>query len=184
MEGAESYKLRQVPWNFFCTLTLAGRLETAPVRRARVLFAWLRQVGRAFHLSSIHDFPWAVRSERGGLTGRFHYHALIAGYPGTEVTPRVCFSLMNLWEGLSGSISRVRPYSDELDGVAYVFKGLSCYAGRSAYEVGVFGRTGDVTLSRRLLAMMASRKKRSQSWVLRHESKRGTPRAASPVASQ
>jgi len=153
--GSESFALSRVKWDLFCTLTFAGAVVKRPVSCRKILFAWLRETSG--HLGIwFPKLAWAVRSEHGGLGGRFHFHALIAGVPGL-VDRALCLRSMNTWEGCGGGMARVRPFDDSLPGVSYVLKGISDCSGRSGYELARFGNVGEVTLSLALMAATSGR---------------------------
>jgi hypothetical protein len=49
-------------------------------RRFNMFFAWLRQSAKQFRVY-FPDLPWCLRVEDGELTGRRHFHFLVAGFP-------------------------------------------------------------------------------------------------------
>lgn len=148
----EAYALASTDWQVFATLTFK-RAEMRQADRSSMLFAWLRDVAKAFGVH-FHRLKWAVRPEAGELTGRFHYHALIAGCGVGLGTEQGCKSLMALWEGHGGGIARCRTW-DGRDAVAYILKDSGTdhsTAGANAYELRKFRpQHWDPILSKSLL---------------------------------
>lgn len=138
-------------WQFFATLTFRA-LEPSRPAKARMMFAWLREVANG-HPSMSHEqgprlavkwhrLGWLARGELGEVGGRHHFHILICGLPARRVNPSECFWQMNLWETLGGGMARVRMFSARSTGVEYVLKGLedapSSRDGANAYELSKF----------------------------------------------
>jgi len=128
-----------------------------------MLFASLRQCAGNFGLH-FKKLLWCVRSERGEMTERHHFHSLIGGLPSFAVKTATCFSIMRQWERIGGGMSRVYPYDSSLDGAEYVLKGCeevlkagSARVGASQYELTKFGGSCDVTLSESLIRHLANR---------------------------
>ena len=79
METPEIHVLNRINWQFFGTLTFKS--ERLPERvRLQMFIAYLRQFSRQFGLTFPKLF-WCLRQEHGELTGRRHFHYLIAGAP-------------------------------------------------------------------------------------------------------
>jgi hypothetical protein len=137
---AESHFLQFVKWDLFCTLTLPTHLVSAgDGRLGSVVFAWLRRVAavRSVHFKRL---LWCLRSEKGELTGRLHFHCLLGGLGSCSIRDR--FAMKNEWESITGAMSRVHSYDASSPGVGYVLKG------GVAYEAGKFASAADrVTLS-------------------------------------
>jgi hypothetical protein len=89
METPEIHVLNRINWQFFGTLTFKS--ERLPERvRLQMFFAYLRQFCRQFGLK----FPkllWCLRQEQGELTGRRHFHYLIAGAAASLANLTTCF---------------------------------------------------------------------------------------------
>lgn len=158
----ELSSVRLIEWQFFCTYTFKGASQTSP-QKARMLFASLRQCAGNFGLH-FKKLLWVVRSERGEITGRHHYHSLISGLPSYAVKTATCFSIMKQWEAIGGGMSRVYPFVSTLPGAEYVLKGCeeafnagSTRVGASEYELTKFGGSCDVTLSESVVAMLRQR---------------------------
>lgn len=106
----------------------------------------------------VSHLQWQLlRRENGEATGRYHYHALIAGLPAHVITKPTCFATMKLWERVGGGMARVTQYDPSLDGVDYILKNgeqaISSLASRKAgdyYELTKFGGTCDLMLSESL----------------------------------
>lgn len=165
LEKPELFSLGQVEWQFFCTLTFK-RERMADALRQSMFFAWAREQSGNFgvHFSRL---IWALRSELGEATGRFHYHALIAGLPEHATTVSTCFAMMRIWERLGGGHARVSVYSHSLDGVGYVLKGLAQFDSERAnsrlsadfYEFTKFNSSQQITLSKSILRVIEGRRR-------------------------
>ncbi len=154
----EKHLLDVVHWQFFCSFTFKT-LKMSETAWMKMFFAMMREQADNF---GVHfpDLMWVLRKERGEISARLHYHALIAGLPEHAVKPATCFSFMKIWEKHGGGISRVRVYDPTLDGVGYVLKGVdAAFAnlGANWYELKKFGQRCDVTLSLRLIRHMQKR---------------------------
>jgi hypothetical protein len=110
METPEIHVLNRINWQFFGTLTFKS--ERLPERvRLAMFFAYLRQFCRQFGLK----FPkllWCLRQEQGELTGRRHFHYLIAGDAGLAGNPHDVFlapGQMGEARRRHGESPRVRP---------------------------------------------------------------------------
>ena len=146
MDSPLTFHARREPWQFFATLTFSGSPEPSGPARARMLFAWVRKICRAFDLPWTGIF-WLAREEGGEIGGRFHFHVLVSGLPPKAVTTSGNFILKNLWSGIpGGGIARVYIYQPQLSGVQYVMKGLEDgtasvrNAAGVAYEVEKYSR--------------------------------------------
>jgi hypothetical protein len=79
METALTYTLQKVHWQFFGTLTFKS--EKLPERiRLGMYFALIRRVCR-WQKVPWRKCLWALRQESGEITGRLHFHFLLAGLP-------------------------------------------------------------------------------------------------------
>src|SRR5579859_6434322 len=171
----ELYRLVDVPWQFFATLTFAR--ERVPARfRKSMVFALLRKQSRVWGVH-FKQVLWFLRPENGESTGRFHYHMLIGGFPPSAVTPRNCLAIASQWEGFGGGMARVREYVGAFDGAAYVLKDLEqsrSVASLSAmdnYEVSKFGTACELMLSESVVRLIRARIARAV-----RETARQTPR--------
>jgi hypothetical protein len=152
METPEIHVLNRINWQFFGTLTFKS--ERLPERvRLQMFFAYLRQFCRQFGLK----FPkllWCLRQEQGELTGRRHFHYLIAGAPASLAYLTTCFWLQDKWEKLGGGMARVHVFDPRLNAGAYILKhrGLDdASLGGDAYESAKFsGKACELLLADRL----------------------------------
>lgn len=138
METPEIHVLNRIDWQFFCTFTFKS--ERLPERvRIGLFFALLRQFGTQFGVK----FPfllWCLRQESGEMTGRRHFHALIAGAQTSLRNPTTCFWLMDKWEKLGGGMARVHVFDSRLNAGSYILKqsGLETNLGGDAHESAKF----------------------------------------------
>ena len=152
METPEIHVLNRIDWQFFGTLTFKS--ERLPERvRLALFFALLRQFCRQFGLK----FPkllWCLRQEQGELTGRRHFHYLLAGAPASLVNLSTCFWLADKWEKLGGGMARVHVFDPRLNAGAYILKqcGLDdASLGGEVYESAKFsGNACELLLADRL----------------------------------
>jgi hypothetical protein len=152
METPEIHVLNRINWQFFGTLTFKSERLSERVR-LQMFFAYLRQFCRQFGLK----FPkllWCLRQEQGELTGRRHFHYLIAGAPASLVYLTTCFWLQDKWEKLGGGMARVHVFDPRLNAGAYILKqsGLDdASLGGDAYESAKFsGKACELLLADRL----------------------------------
>ena len=97
---------------------------------------------------------WAARAEVGELSGRFHFHVLLAGMPENAVNPSTCSFFERVWSHqLKMGIADCRAWANGRDAVAYILNGEDfSQKGANAYEMGKFaGLCCQVTLSNSLL---------------------------------
>src|ERR1035437_4303914 len=79
METALTYTLQRVHWQFFGSLTFKS--VKVPERvRVSMFFALVRCLCR-WHKVPFRKCVWALRQEPGEISGRLHFHFLIAGCP-------------------------------------------------------------------------------------------------------
>lgn len=156
MLSPETYLLRQVEWQFFCTLTFEGRVRSADDMR-RAAHAWLRDVGFSYR-KPWHSQLWALRMELGEKFGRPHFHSLLAGLCDRGVSLRELHRVRVLWARRGFGFAMVRRFENGSDGVDYMLKpslaeqyadakGLTLcalkgsdrsFAGADSYEMGKF----------------------------------------------
>jgi len=123
--------LCRVDWQAFISLSFPDvrpGVMVGPCIRERMLFAWLRRVGRAGGRSKGEalKYPWAVRAELGEKTGRFHYHPLLGGLDPAFIRDCVLRPLPAVarwWEELGGGSARTSGVFD-VHGVVEYFEKL------------------------------------------------------------
>ena len=172
---AESHLLNRVEWDLFCTFTFKS-LRLSDAVKVKMFFALMRQEAENLHVH-FKRLMWCLRSERGEVTARFHFHALIAGLPSWAVSEATCFSFMRMWENLGGGMARVRVFNPLLAGVDYTLKGVDdayWVVGGNIYELKKFGGRCDVMLSESLIAHLSQRMGKGEWPVVedRHASER------------
>lgn len=137
-----AYSLALLPWDCFATLTFEG---STPIERRGWRMAWRHLHGAAEAL----EVPYgklliALRSERGELGDRFHFHYLL-GRTGAGSNPHsLAFRLAYLWKRQTGGHAVVRPYDSRLAGADYI---EGCLSGGNLYELGKFNRSDRLELS-------------------------------------
>jgi len=142
METALTYTLQRVHWQFFGTLTFKSAKLPERVRLT-MFFALVRCLCR-WHKVPFRQCVWALRLEPGEITGRLHFHFLIAGLPPAAVQVATCFSIKAQWEKLGGGMARVREYDSREQGLEYLLKCLNvANGGANLYEVGKFSSSAD-----------------------------------------
>lgn len=151
----ELFSLSLVEWQLFCTFTFKQRELSERVRLA-MFFALLRTQAKNFGLH-FKRMLWVLRREHGEATGRYHYHALIAGLPSHVVNWATCNSTEKIWVRFGGGHAKVSEYDLTLDGVDYILKNgereISSLASRGAgdyYELTKFGGSCDLMMSESL----------------------------------
>jgi hypothetical protein len=153
----ELFSLSLVGWQFFCTFTFDNKTISKSERiKLAMFFALLRTQAGNFGIH-FKRMMWVLRRENGELTGRYHYHALIAGLPPHVVNWATANSTEKIWVRLGGGHARVTEYSSTLGGVDYILKKgdslVSSLATRwqgDYYELTKFGSSCDLTLSESL----------------------------------
>jgi hypothetical protein len=139
METGLTYTLQRVHWQFFGTLTF--RSAKLPERvRLSMFFALVRCLCR-WHKVPFRKCVWALRQEHGEITGRLHFHLLIAGLPPYAVQVATAMSIKAQWERIGGGMARVREYDSREQGLEYLLKCLN--AGANLYEVTKFSYSAD-----------------------------------------
>ena len=142
METALTYTLQRVHWQFFGTLTFKSARLPERVRLA-MFFALVRCVCR-WHKVPFRKCVWALRQESGEISGRLHFHFLIAGLPLYAVQDATAMSIKAQWEKLGGGMARVREYDSRKQGLEYTLKCLNVTnGGANLYEVGKFSHSAD-----------------------------------------
>jgi hypothetical protein len=79
METALTYTLQRVQWQFFGSMTFKITRLSERVR-VTMFFALVRCLCR-WHKVPFRKCVWALRQEVGEISGRLHFHFLIAGSP-------------------------------------------------------------------------------------------------------
>ena len=139
METALTYTLQRVHWQFFGTLTFKSARLPERVRLS-MFFALVRCLCR-WHKVPFRKCVWALRLESGEISGRLHFHFLIAGLPPYAVQVATCMSIKAQWERIGGGMARVREYDSREQGLEYLLKCLN--AGANLYEVTKFSYSAD-----------------------------------------
>ncbi len=137
MESADIHVLKEVPWQFFGTLTF--KQERLPERvRLSMFFTLMRHTAKA-HEVKFKKLLWCLRQEHGEATGRRHFHFLLAGLPAEACNMRTCFALKNGWESRKGGMARVSRFDPRLDAGSYLTKPAGPADPGDAYESAKFG---------------------------------------------
>jgi hypothetical protein len=151
----ELFSLSLCDWQLFCTFTFKQPKLSERVRLA-MFFALARTQAGNFGLH-FKRMMWVLRREHGEATGRYHFHALLAGLPPHVVHQGTCLATMKIWERVGGGMARVTVYNPSLDGVDYILKEgdeqIRSSASRRAgdyHELTKFGGTCDLMLSESL----------------------------------
>lgn len=139
MESALTYTLQRVHWQFFGTLTFKSARLPERVRLS-MFFALVRCLCR-WHKVPFRKCVWALRQESGEISGRLHFHFLIAGLPSFAVQDATSMSIKAQWERIGGGMARVRKYESREQGLEYILKCLN--AGANLYEVTKFSNSAD-----------------------------------------
>ena len=156
--NATASELGRLEWQFFATFTLRRADESDRIK-ASMFFATLRDQARGLRVH-FKTILWALRHELGEVTGRPHFHCLIAGLPRHLACYATCFAFKKVWERHGGGMARVYLYNPLLDGVGYTLKGIEAAnlrTGGNWYELRKFGGTCDVMLSESLIEHLAER---------------------------
>jgi hypothetical protein len=114
-----AYTVARHDWQFFCTFTfptryalrvIEGRTKEVDSAFYATLRRWCKLIGHDFR-----NLQWVRRMERGGQSGRPHFHALIRGVQPNRANRAGCFILMHSWshftsgyDAKDGALSRVR----------------------------------------------------------------------------
>lgn len=163
MEAADIHVLKEVPWQFFGTLTF--RKERLPERiRLSMFFALMRRTAKA-HRVRFHRLLWCLRMEHGEATGRRHFHFLLAGLPSEATTIRTCFALKNGWEDpalIRGGMARVTLFDPRLDAGRYLTKPDGHADPGDAYESAKFGSHSSSLMIAHAVWRFANAKRRAQ----------------------
>ena len=132
MDTPELLVLSRIEWELFATLTFKS--ERLPERvRLSLFFALLREFCAEFDLR-FRYLLWCLRQERGEVSGRRHFHLLLAGVRGTLVNQTTCFWLMDKWEKLGGGMARIHVFDSRLNAGSYILK--RCGFSRNAVDLG------------------------------------------------
>jgi len=125
------YHALEEDWQFFSTLTFAGKVTPHPELAFSLQKRWLDQVSRPILHASTGSILWLSREELGEQNGRFHLHLLLGGIrDASRVNSRTCLALMSEWEKVTqrrlgaAGMARIRVFQPNLRGAEYVLKGL------------------------------------------------------------
>lgn len=139
MESPDVYQLGRVEWQFFGTLT--WKSERLPERvRVSMFFALLRRLA-GWHRVHFRFVVWALRLEKGEISGRNHFHFLMTSLPAFAVCEATAFAMMAQWEALGGGMARIRIFDRQLNGADYITKCIGI-DGADSYESSKFGANG------------------------------------------
>ena len=145
MESALTYTLQRVHWQVFGSLTFLSWKVPDRVR-VHMWFQLVRDVCRWFRVPD-RFVIWALRQEPGEITGRLHFHFLLAGLPPEAVHVATLMAIKAQWEIIGGGMARVRRYvtqQSDLQGLDYILKCLGVKdGGANLYEVGKFTHSAD-----------------------------------------
>jgi hypothetical protein len=89
METALTYTLQRVHWQFFGSLTFKSAKLPERVR-VTMFFALVRCLCR-WHKVPFRKCVWVLRQESGEISGRLHFHFLIAGLTPSPKWPSLLF---------------------------------------------------------------------------------------------
>jgi len=192
VDKPDTYLLSQVDWQFWVTLSFKSDAVSSEKLRQSLWFALLRDLAGWWRV----DFKrllWLRRAERGELSARLHWHALLGGLPDSAISRPTCFAIKNDWERLGGGMARVFVYDSARNALDYMLKReLGCESskklkegrpvsmteGGRQYESQKFGLADSVTYSEGLIRLLdrrrgCSRKTASQTrlrvWHLKSE---------------
>ena len=151
----EAYALRKIAWQFFVTLTFAGRVPGSKIRISLV-FAWLRDVARCTGSLHFLDLLWVFRYEIG-KGGRGHFHLCIAGMPARAIGPDHRYAYESLWSTRTRGLAAVAAYDPARDGVGYMLKTPPRAIQNRAVALSSGRDAGEPTLSKSVLALLRRR---------------------------
>jgi hypothetical protein len=117
----EAYHLHRIGWQVMGHLTF--KQSRLPGNIPRKMFrATMRKLCKR-HRLYFPDLMWALRSELGTRKDLCpHFHFLLAALPGQIDLARFCQDCKAAWLAFGGGISRVEPYTRQLDGAGYLAK--------------------------------------------------------------
>lgn len=143
MDNPHAHNLGLIAWQFFGTLTFRHEPKSRIAEHKAWSCAWsfFRRVSDLFGVG-YPALRIALRSERGEVGGRFHFHFLLSGVKSSNLVSD-SFRVRSLW---TDGLAHVRPYDASLPGVSYICKGYSL-AGANSYERAKFGRASGLAIS-------------------------------------
>lgn len=167
METGDTYVLGQIEWQLFGSLTWSGSDDIVSRKCRRALSSWFALARRVCRWHGLY-FPgllWAVRAERGEISGRPHLHFLMGGLPVGAASRGLCRSIEAVWDKkLHQGMARVRIFGRNPtdSGLAYLLEGLDC---GDVYESSKFVDTMDrsVVVSRSVSGVIRSLHRRMPS---------------------
>lgn len=128
-------------WDVFATYTFKNPL---PIERRcwRLIWRHLHEASQSFG-RPYSKLLIALRSERGEVGDRFHFH-LILGGSGSSNFHSMSHWLAHEWARLTQGHAEVRPWDPQLAGADYLEK---CLGGGNLYELGKFNKADRLELS-------------------------------------
>jgi hypothetical protein len=150
MEAPEVHILIQQSWQLFGTFIFRDEVmvDSSALQYVLCLAETISQAVSGL----LPSLPWCLRVEDGELTGRRHFHFLIAGFPAHSIHRTTRYWMSHKWEELGGGMARIRTYNPALTGLGYITECLSEQNGGDLYELDNFGlKSRELTLSKALL---------------------------------
>lgn len=146
----EAFRLHEVLWQLFVTLTFKSPRIPASRRKA-MIYAWYRQIAtKRIHLRKL---LFCHRLELGASNEHPHYHVLLGGLG--DLPPGFTIFAGDAWKERGGGRFDICKFDPSLGGVDYVLKLLPCY-GKS--ERIRDDETSMPTLSRSVFAFLRQRR--------------------------
>lgn len=99
VNDADRFRLYNVPWQFFVTLSFRDARYCERRQLARFT-GTLKDVATALGVAG-RALEWGLKLERGN-EGRLHFHAVLAGFPARFVTAGTCERFRRAWLRKSG----------------------------------------------------------------------------------
>jgi len=123
VNSSDAFRLSLIRWQFVAGLSF--RSETFSEGRQVAIFKGaLRTVTRALGVR-FRESVWALKLEWGELGDRPHFHALLTGFPASQVTLATCRRIGNAWKQKGGGHElEVSVLEQSKPGLAYVAKQL------------------------------------------------------------
>lgn len=140
-DSALTALVRRETWELFCTLTFKKPEHYESVEATKKLLGdYLTRLAEKLRVPNT-GWIWILRIERGGLTGRLHWHLLIGGIGPKLATRSAAYIAAAIWQRQMGiGIADARVFNSARDGVGYCMKGLN-FEDANRYEAGKFAET-------------------------------------------